>query len=160
MIINKALLMDVARAMASGNRTAFGGLAPALAELLGLVKMLTGTSAGAIRLVGEDPAWVTVASDAGPGDFRLDSGFCRDAFDASGALVVTDARLDPRFASEPAVTGPPYVRFFAGVPLVTERGDKIGVLCVMDPCVRHLAPEQRTVLITWGKRSSSCSPLA
>ena len=151
MIINTALLMDVARAMASGNRTAFGGLAPALAELLGLVKMLTGTSAGAIRLVGEDPAWVTVASDAGPGDFRLDSGFCRDAFDASGALVVTDARLDPRFASEPAVTGPPYVRFFAGVPLVTERGDKIGVLCVMDPCVRHLAPEQRTVLITLGQ---------
>ena len=52
MIINTALFMDVARAMASGNRTAFGGLAPVLGELLGLAKRLTGTSAGAIRLVG------------------------------------------------------------------------------------------------------------
>jgi hypothetical protein len=32
--------------------------------------------------------------------------------------VVPDARVDPRFAANPLVTGEPFIRFYAGAPLI------------------------------------------
>ncbi|BCG92526.1 sensor histidine kinase [Mesorhizobium sp. 131-2-1] len=46
-------------------------------------------------------------------------------------MVVTDATLDPRFATSPAVTGKHQVHFYAGVPMVVA-GARIGTLCVLD----------------------------
>jgi PAS domain S-box-containing protein len=51
-------------------------------------------------------------------------------------MVVGDARADPRFAANLLVTGPPYVRFYAGVA-ITVRGEKIGTLAVLGPEPRH-----------------------
>lgn len=46
-------------------------------------------------------------------------------------LEVPDASLDPRFANSPLVTGPPGIRFYAGVPLITDNVP-IGTLCAID----------------------------
>lgn len=47
-------------------------------------------------------------------------------------MVVPDARLDARFRENPVVTGPPHVRFYAGVALVSPEGYKLGDFCVWD----------------------------
>ncbi|KNG50319.1 histidine kinase g7 [Stemphylium lycopersici] len=47
-------------------------------------------------------------------------------------MVVPDCRLDPRFADKPYVTSEPGVRFYAGVPIVTKAGNRIGVYAVSD----------------------------
>jgi signal transduction histidine kinase len=47
-------------------------------------------------------------------------------------MVIPDCRLDPRFADKDYVTGEPGVRFYAGVPIITKSGNRIGVYAVSD----------------------------
>ena len=61
-----------------------------------------------------------------------DISFCAHALEREDALVVADARLDPRFCDNPLVTGEPHIRFYAGHPLVTPTGHTIGTLCLID----------------------------
>ncbi|KAF1956521.1 hypothetical protein CC80DRAFT_492071 [Byssothecium circinans] len=48
------------------------------------------------------------------------------------ALVIPDCREDPRFALRDYVVSEPGVRFYAGVPIVTKNGHRIGVYAVSD----------------------------
>ena len=55
-----------------------------------------------------------------------------------GTLVITDAAGDARFADDPWVTGGPGVRFYAGHPLYSARGETIGTLSILDAQPRRL----------------------
>jgi PAS domain S-box-containing protein len=78
-----------------------------------------------------------------------ETSFCSVAMLEPETMVVPDARRDPRFAGNPQVTGPPYVRFYAGVPLVSDDGVPLGSLCVIDTAPRDgLTPLQRQGLET------------
>lgn len=48
------------------------------------------------------------------------------------ALVIPDCRADPRFSDRDYVKGEPGVRFYAGVPIITQAGYRIGVYAVSD----------------------------
>ncbi len=72
---------------------------------------------------------------------REDS-MCAAVFQRAEQVVVSDARLDERFATNPFVTGEiGDVRFYASSPLVTPDGIPIGTLCVFDDVVGELTPE-------------------
>lgn len=47
-------------------------------------------------------------------------------------MVIPDCRLDARFADRDYVKGEPGVRFYAGVPIITKAGHRIGVYAVSD----------------------------
>lgn len=47
-------------------------------------------------------------------------------------MIVPNATLDPRFAENPLVTGPPHIRFYAGAPLICPEGYKLGNFCIID----------------------------
>lgn len=72
--------------------------------------------------------------------------FCSVAIEGEGALVVPDATLDPRFADNPLVTGPPNIVFYAGEPLRARDGSPVGALCVIDTEPRELTREQLDTL--------------
>ena len=63
-----------------------------------------------------------------------DVSFCAHALalEREDILVIPDAKLDLRFATNPLVTGEPGIRFYAGVPLRSPTGHALGTLCIID----------------------------
>lgn len=61
-------------------------------------------------------------------------------------FVIRDTHADPRFANNPLVTGTPFVRFYAGVPLWTENHLPLGVLCVIDRVPREIGQWEKNML--------------
>ena len=60
-------------------------------------------------------------------------------------FVVEDARNDPRFFDNPLVTGKTGVVFYAGMPLQTSNGHRVGMICVQDRTPRQLDTIQRAL---------------
>ena len=57
-----------------------------------------------------------------------------------------DANSDERFRDNPLVTGDPRIRFYAGAPIDSPSGNKVGTLCVIDRKPRDLSPEDLETL--------------
>ena len=76
----------------------------------------------------------------------------RHAILQTDLLIVPDAAEDERFADSPFVTGEPYIRFYAGAPLVTGDGQALGTLCIMDRVPRQLTQSQQNALGVLGRQ--------
>lgn len=74
------------------------------------------------------------------------SSMCAVVVDEPEPVVLPDARLDPRFADNPWVTGDAGVRFYATFQLRTPADVAIGSLCVFDPEPRDLDAAQQARL--------------
>jgi PAS domain S-box-containing protein len=80
---------------------------------------------------------------------------CTHAILENDLCIVPDALLDRRFATNPLVTTPPGLRFYAGVPLITPEGYAIGTLCVMDLKPRELTVEQQEALRALARQTTN-----
>lgn len=85
-----------------------------------------------VSLVDSCRQWFKSRQGLDACETERDISFCGHAIHAGDILLVPDAHQDPRFADNPLVTGPPFVRFYAGAPLTTGGGYRVGTLCVID----------------------------
>jgi hypothetical protein len=97
-----------------------------------------------VSLIDRDRQWFKACIGlAGTGGPRAES-FCGHAILNEGAFVVLDATKDERFSDNPAVTGEPFVRFYAGMPIRLPSGYQIGTVCLVDT-KPHESFDQRDV---------------
>ncbi len=68
--------------------------------------------------------------------------FCSHTILGTSLLVVEDLQKDDRFSHHPLVIGDPYLRFYAGMPLVSGEGFALGSVCVLDRKPRTLTQVQ------------------
>ncbi|GAB2505726.1 GAF domain-containing protein [Lysobacter humi (ex Lee et al. 2017)] len=120
---------------------------PAYDDIVLLASRLCETPLAFVSLVDRDRQWFKSSVGLEAEQTARDVAFCDHAIRTPGQLLeVPDATADARFADNPAVTGEPGVRFYAGMPLVTPHGTAVGTVCVVDRVPRRLDAAQQDTL--------------
>jgi hypothetical protein len=105
-----------------------------------------GVSSSSIALITDDTQ--LIKSVAGPlgEDMPRNLSLCAVTIEFDRTLVINDASVHPRWRHHPLVTGGPQVRFYAGHPVCTAGGWRIGTLCLMDDQPRAFSDDDVQVL--------------
>lgn len=105
---------------------------PEFDEIVKSAARVFGTPIALISLVDEERQWFKARHGLDAAETPRTISFCTHAIQGAAPFVVSDASKDERFAASPLVTGDPNIRFYAGAPLKTPTGRRIGTLCVID----------------------------
>lgn len=85
-----------------------------------------------LSLVDQNRLWFKAKVGIDFCEIERETSLCSHAILCEEPMVVFDTLLDPRFADNPLVTGELGIRFYAGAPLETEIGIRVGMLCLID----------------------------
>lgn len=107
-------------------------------RLTRMAQQLLGTPIALVTLVDEARQWFKSRQGLDIEQTARDISFCGHAILGDELFVVKDASRDPRFSDNPLVRGEPHIRFYAGRPLKSIDGSKLGTLCVIDHKPREL----------------------
>lgn len=115
-------------------------------EVARLAAYICQTPTALITFVDSDRQWFKSRVGFEPRETPRDISFCAHAILQPGPLVVRDTLDDERFRDNPLVLKPPYVRFYAGFPLVSSEGYVLGTLCVLDNQKRIMFDDQQAAM--------------
>ena len=102
------------------------------------------TEISLISLVDNNRQWFKSSYGLNVKETPRKYAFCAHAInDPDNILIVKDARKDERFHDNPLVIGEPKVIFYAGVPLISDNGNPLGTLCVIDYKSKELTERQK-----------------
>ncbi|MDN3583383.1 GAF domain-containing sensor histidine kinase [Mucilaginibacter flavus] len=115
-------------------------------DIVKLASALCDMPISLISLVDANRQWFKARVGLDATETNRDVSFCSHAILHDQIFEIPDALLDIRFSDNPLVVSGPAIRFYAGVPLVTNTGSRLGTLCVIDRTPRYLTDEQRFAL--------------
>lgn len=115
-------------------------------DIVALAAHICQTPISAISLVDKSRQWFKGIVGFDAKETSREVSFCGHTILGQDIFVVEDTHQDQRFFDNPLVTSAPHIRFYAGVPLITEDGHALGSICVIDHQVRYLTDAQMMAL--------------
>jgi signal transduction histidine kinase len=118
-----------------------------LNNLVKLAAKLCDSDISLISLVDNHRQWFKASYGLDAKETPREIAFCAHALHGDQVFEIPNALEDERFADNPLVTGETHIRSYAGQPLRSPDGYKIGTFCVINRTPKVLTTEQREVLI-------------
>jgi len=115
-------------------------------RLTRMARRMFGVETALVSLVDENRQWFKSKVGFAACETGRDISFCGHAILGNEIFIIEDAQQDDRFCDNPLVSGDPYIRFYAGVPLRYLNGSKLGTLCIIDRKPRTLDKEDLDTL--------------
>jgi GAF domain-containing protein len=98
-----------------------------------------GVMGAAFTLITEDELVTKSSIGTLEGAMPRGETFCNQTIRLDRTLVIPDTLHDPMFKDSSFVTGPPFIRFYAGHPIQGPGGMLIGALCIIDDAPRSFS---------------------
>ncbi len=119
---------------------------PEFDQLTALAAELFHVPIAMVSLVDEGRVWHKSMYGFGLIETPRAGAFCAGTILGDQPLIVPDAAADARFSGSLLVTGASGIRFYAGAPLITRAGLKLGSFCLMDRVPRVFSDTEATSL--------------
>jgi diguanylate cyclase (GGDEF)-like protein len=120
-------------------------------NIVTLVQQILNVPICTVSLIDKDRQWFKAQRGLAVRETARDISFCTHTIQGQEPMVIPDALLDERFATNPLVTDDPRIRSYAGIPLRTPEGYNIGSLCAIDTRPRDFAATEISILQNFAK---------
>ncbi|MGB6036638.1 MAG: GAF domain-containing protein, partial [Cryomorphaceae bacterium] len=124
-----------------------------LNELVEIVSILCDVPIALITLTDGDSQYFVARKGLEMESVSLEDSFCKNTLASDKPVFTVKNALDhDYFKTNKYVVGEPNVRFYAGSPLITPSGIKIGTICLLDKKERSLPLEKMNIIELTAKR--------
>lgn len=115
-------------------------------DLAALASQLLAAPIALIAFVDAHRMWFKARIGTDRTESPREHSFCDRALSQDDVFEACPTPGEPLFAGDPATASEPAIHFYAGAPLATPEGYRLGVLCVFDRVPRQLDDRQREAL--------------
>ena len=95
-----------------------------------------------VNLIDDSVQWLKLQDETQTSGMEIAPDFCAKTILADQPFVVEDVQKDPRFAGRALISGAIEVKSYAGFPIHSPDGARVGTLCIMDGRPREFSEEQ------------------
>lgn len=117
-----------------------------LEQIVATARDLFGAAGAGVNLIDEERQWVMSSVGLTQGTICRGDSVCTTTITASDVLIVEDTHRHEVYRSKEWAHGEDGVRFYAGYPLESPGGHRIGALCVVDDKPRSFGSTDRALL--------------
>jgi PAS domain-containing protein len=124
-----------------------------LDELAQVASAVCGTPVSVISFIDSARQWYKAKVGTDNVEVRREETFCQYTLNNPDELLIVENVFDDeRFSNNPFVTSAPFIRFYAGAPLVSTKGNVLGTLCVFNTVPMRMSDIQRNALAILAKK--------
>jgi GAF domain-containing protein len=110
---------------------------PRLQRIVDITRRVFGTETAVFTVLDRDVQRNKAGAGIDVAELPRIHSFCHHTILQDGGMIIEDASLDDRFRDNPLVTGAPHLRFYAGFPVDSPDGERVGALCIFDSSPRR-----------------------